>query len=183
MKPRFLEIRPQTLKKLLNLKKTAEIDGEYRIAKRIHSVILNYEKKTSGEIAEILKAPRSKVSQWLKNYEVFGFDGILEGCRCGRPSSLTVEEKIQLGDIIDSGPVAYGYTGGVWTSPMIAKFIIDEFNVEYHPRHVLRIIDDLGFSHQRPKRVLAKADPIKQNKWRKYTYPRIKKKHEQKMQH
>ena len=35
------------------------------MAKRLHAVILNAEGRTSGELARILKAPRSRVSEWL----------------------------------------------------------------------------------------------------------------------
>ena len=33
----------------------------------------------------------------------------------------------------------------------------------------------LGFSVQRPRRKLAKADPAEQDRWQRYTYPRLKK--------
>ena len=59
---------------------------------------------------------------------------------------------------------------------MIREIIHSEFHVEYDARHVRRILDELDFSLQRPKRVLANADPKKQNRWIRYTYPLIKKK-------
>ncbi len=176
MRPRHLKIHPQRLKKLNRLKKEAEIYGEYRVAKRIHAVILNSDELSSGDITSLLKSPRSKVSEWLRNYEDFGYEGLLEGQRSGRPCLLSPSEKEELSDIIESGPIAYGYLSGVWTSPMIARAIKEEFGIQYDPRHVLRILNELGFSHQRPKRKLAKADPIKQNQWRRYIYPNIKKK-------
>jgi transposase len=79
-------------------------------------------------------------------------------------------------DIIDSGPVAYGFLGGVWTSPMIARVIEQEFAVSYHPGHVRKLLHQLGFSVQRPRRTLARANPEKQDRWHRYTYPNIKKK-------
>ena len=45
----------------------------------------------------------------------------LKGKRSGRPKGLDEEQEQQLCDIIDSGPLAYGYLSGVWTSPMIKK--------------------------------------------------------------
>jgi hypothetical protein len=51
MRPRQLAVHPQTIKRLLRLKRDAEIDGEYRVATRFHAVILNAEGRTSGEIA------------------------------------------------------------------------------------------------------------------------------------
>jgi hypothetical protein len=65
MKALFLKLHHNTVKKLLRMKKESEVDGQYRVAKRIHAAILNHEGKTSGQIATLLKSPRSKVSNWL----------------------------------------------------------------------------------------------------------------------
>ncbi len=183
MKARMLKLHHGTANKLLNLKKEAEQSGEYRVAKRIHAILLNNDNHTSGDIANFLKAPRSSVSEWLKNYAVFGFESLLEGQRSGRPSLLTEEQEEILCDIIDSGPVAYGFLTGVWTSPIIQQVIENEFSISYHAGHVRKILYSLNYSVQRPKRVLAKADPEKQNKWRRYTYPNIKKKSARNIQH
>lgn len=176
MKARMLKLHHNTVNKLLNLKKEAEQSGEYRVAKRIHAVLLNNDNHSSGYISHLLQSPRSSVSEWLKNYEAFGFESLLEGQRSGRPSLLTEEQEKILCDIIDSGPVAYGFLTGVWTSPIIQQVIENEFSISYHAGHVRKILYALNYSVQRPKRVLANADPEKQNKWRRYTYPNIKKK-------
>ncbi len=110
MRPRTLKLHPMTAKKLLRLRGEAEGDEAYRVAKRIHAVLLNNDGYTSGQIAAIFKTPRSRVSAWLRNYEQFGYDGLLEGYRPGRPPALTPAHKQALEDIIDSGPLAYGYT-------------------------------------------------------------------------
>lgn len=164
------------MERLLRLRKEAEQDGAYRVAKRIHTVLLNNEGYTSGQIADLLKAPRSRVSNWLRDYQCFGYEALLEGQRCGRPSRLGPSQLIELTDIVESGPIAYGYLSGVWTSVMIAKVIEEEFGIRYDPRHVRRLLRKLGFSLQRPKRDLVRADPEAQNRWRRYTYPNLKKK-------
>src|SRR5437773_9764641 len=175
MLARLLRLHPSTWKRLVRLSKEAERDGAYRVSKRPQAVVLNSEGQTSGELARILKAPRSKVSEWLQRYQIHGVDGLLEGYRSGRPSELTDQQHQQLGDILDSGPVAYGLDNGVWTSPMIAWVIEEEFGVTYHPGHVRKLLHTLGFSVQRPGRVLARADAIAQDRWHRRTYPQIKK--------
>ena len=109
MRPRILHLHFKTAEKLRRLKKEAECDGAYRVAKRIHAVLLNNSGRTSGEISEILQSPLSRVSQWLRDYEEHGYEGLLEGYRSGRYPRLSGEQKTALADIIDSGPVAYGY--------------------------------------------------------------------------
>ena len=176
MRPRLLRLHPGRYKRLVRLGKEAERDGAYRVAKRLQAVVLNSEGRTSGEVAGILKAPRSKVSEWLARYEAYDIEGLLEGYRSGRPSRLTAAQREQLGDILDSGPVAYGLDSGLWTSPMIAWVIEEEFGVRYHPGHVRKLLHGLGFSVQRPRRVLARADADKQDRWQRHTYPNLKKK-------
>src|SRR2546428_11154499 len=108
MIPRVLRLHPKTYQRLIGLRREAERDGAYRVAKRLQAVVLNSEGRTSGELAGILKAPRSKVSEWLSLYQRHGVDGLLEGYRSGRPSSLTAAQRAQLGDIPDSCPAGYG---------------------------------------------------------------------------
>jgi len=176
MRARYLNLHPRTIKKLKRMEAEANIDGAYRVSRRIRSVLLNHEKKSSGQIASILDAPRSRVSHWLKTYDEQGVEGLKEGQRSGRPSLLTDLQKILICDIIDSGPVAYGLLSGVWTSKLISEIINDEFGVQYHPGHVWKLLQEFGFSVQSPKRLLANADNKKRQRWIKKTYPQIKKK-------
>lgn len=175
MRARVLNLHHSTVTKMKRLKREAEEQGAYRVARRIHAVLLNNDELSSGNIATLLQVPRSRVSEWLMNYDKYGFESLLEGHRSGRSSSLSSTDKRMLVDIIESGPVAYGYTSGVWTSPMIARVIQEEFRVLYHPGHVRKLLYQLGFSVQRPKRKLMRADPAKQSKWHRFTYPNLKK--------
>jgi transposase len=174
MLPRFLSLHPQTYRKLQRLQRQAEVGGEYRLARRLHAVLLNHDGYTSGAIAGLLQAPRSCVAAWLATYEQQGWESLREGERPGRPSELAAPARRLLGDILDSGPVAYGFLSGLWTSPMVARVIAEEFGVSYHPGHVCRLLHALGFSRQRPQRLLIRADPLVQAHWRQHIYPGIK---------
>lgn len=174
--PRRIHLHGKTRIRLSRLRKEAEQEGAYRVARRLHAVLLNAAGRTSGEIARILQAARSKVSEWLAHYEEHGVTGLLEGHRSGRPGQLTESQRRSLEDIIESGPVAYGFDCGVWTSPRIARVIREEWGIDYHPGHVRRLLHQFGFSVQRPRRVLVRADPVQQDRWQRYDYPRLKKK-------
>src|SRR3954447_399331 len=175
MLPRLLRLHPSTYQRLARWSKEAEREGAYRVAKRLRAVVLNSEGHTSGELANLLQAPRSKVSAWLQLYQSEGADGLLEGVRSGRPVELSEKQQQQLGDILDSGPVAYGLDTGIWTSAVIAWLIEEEFGIQYHPGHVRKLLHDWGFSVQRPRRVLARADAATQDRWHRI-YPALKKK-------
>jgi len=181
MNARRIHGTKRTIQKLIRLCKRAAQEGAYRVARRLHAVVLNMEGRTAPEIASLLKVHRSKVSIWLHHWQQWGMDGILEGHRPGRPKELTNPQLQTLADILDSGPVAYGFHSGVWTCPMVSRVIKEEFSVPYHPAHVSRILQQLGFSVQRPKKVLARADKQLQSRWVRYRYPDIKKKPEAKV--
>ncbi len=161
---------------VFQLYKEAMEDRSFRVSRRLHAVLLNMEGYKAPQIGDILKVHRTNVSNWLRNWEAEGLQGILEGYRPGRPCSITNDQIQKLEDILDSGPIAYGFNTGIWTSPMVARVIEDEFTIAYHPAHVSKILHELGFSVQRPRKILARADQAKQSRWVRYTYPNIKKK-------
>ena len=170
------------IKHLVQLSKEAFRDGCYRVGLRFHAIALNMEGKPAPEIASILKIHRSNVSIWLQNYQQEGMDALLEGHRPGRPQELSEKQYQILSDILDSGPIAYGFNSGVWTCPMVARVIEEEFSVSYHPAHISKILHALKFSVQRPQKTLAKADPTLQSRWVRYRYPNLKKKPKTKKQ-
>ena len=176
MEPRFIKLHPRTINKLKRFELKSALGGDYRLCRRIKSVLLNHAQKTSGEIAFLLGTSRSRTSQWLKTYSESGIEGLAGHPHSGPQSRLTDLQKILLCDIIDSGPISYGLTTGIWTSKLIGKVIEYEFSVKYHPSHVWKLLQSLGFSVQSPKRILAKADNEKRQAWIKTTYPAIKKK-------
>ena len=59
---------------------------------------------------------------------------------------------------------------------MIAWVIEEEFSVPYHPAHVRKLLHGMGFSVQRPKRVLARAHRAQPDRWHRRIYPNLKKK-------
>lgn len=181
MNPIFAKGNKKSLKSLIRKQKEAERDGEYRVAKRIHAIILSIQEHSSGEIAKLLMVNRTRVPVWINNWNKHGVEGLLEGYRSGRHSLMDSEKFEKLADIIDSGPVAYGLDTGIWNSIIITKVINEEFGIKYHPGHVRKILKALGFSIQRPTIKLVQANSVNKNKWIRYTYPLVKKKHKKKM--
>jgi transposase len=174
MQARFLPLHARTRQKLVRLKQEAERGGAYRVARRFHAVLLNNDGYSSGQIAALLGAPRSRIFAWLASYQQNGGEGLQEGAHTGRPPALDSFDRGILADILDSGPVAYGFLSGVWTSPMVSRVLEEEFGIGFHTSHVCRLLHELGFSVQRPQRLLACADAIEQARWRQHVYPGIK---------
>jgi len=175
MHPLQVTLDGRTLQKLETLRKEAERDGEYRVARRLLAIRLNAQGQTAGDISRLLDVHRSSATLWLQHWMQYGLDGLLEGHRSGRPAHLSENQISVLCDIVESGPIAYGLGSGVWTSPMITQVITEEFGVRYHPGHVRKLLHGMGFSLQRPRRRLLRADSRKQSRWKRYTFPQLKK--------
>lgn len=157
-----------------NILKAAK-EADFRLHRRLRSILLCADGYTSGEIAHKLGVSRQIVSLWLKTYSDSGIEGLYDKAKPGRPEGLTDIQVLHICDIIHSGPTAYGLITGVWTSPIIRNIIYEEFGVWYHDAHVRRLLKKFGFSVQRPKHLLANADVENRASWIRQTYPNLKK--------
>ena len=62
-----------------------------------------------------------------------------------------------------------------WTGPMVGQVIRWRFGVSYHNHHVPVLLHRLGFSVQRPRKRLSRADAALQEEWVKERLPATKK--------
>ena len=175
MRPTFAKGKKPAISKLLDLRRQAQKDKEPRVVLRIQGILMSLEGHTTGEIADLLKVHRSTVPLWIDQWNRYGKEGLWEGHRSGRPSSLSADDREKLCDILDSGPVAYGLETGIWTSPIVRQVIDEEFGQQYHAGHVRKMLQQLGYTVQRPTTRLVQADLKQQRKWVRYTYPNLKK--------
>lgn len=128
------------------------------------------------ELAAELDVTRGAINRWLQWYEAQGVKGLVTGKAPGATPRLTDFQRDLLSGLIEIGPQAAGYTSGVWTGPMIADLIEKHFGVRYHNHHIPRLLNGLGFSVQRPRKRLARADVEAQAVWLRDRFPAIKKK-------
>lgn len=61
---------------------------------------------------------------------------------------------------------------------MIGDLIEERYGVRYHNHYVPRLLHSLGFSVQRPRNRIARADAAAQAQWLKKRLPEIKKRRE-----
>lgn len=154
----------------------AEKDKDLERWRRGRAVLGYIEGRRVVELAAELGVTRGSVNRWLQWYEALGTDGLLTGKAPGPMPKLTEAEQDALAQLIEAGPQSAGYTSGVWTGPMIGDLIEQRFGVRYHNHHIPRMLNQLGFSVQRPRKRLASADLEAQATWIRSTFPAIKKK-------
>jgi len=150
-------------------------EGNLRLWKRLKTILLYQKGFSPADICEAIDVGRRSIFYWVDRYKNFGIDGLQEREHPGRPKRLEEEQLERLAEILDSGPVAYGFSSGIWTCSRVGHVIQIEFGVSYHEDHVRKILHQLGFSVQRPTKKLAQADTKWKQKWLRHTYPGLKK--------
>lgn len=154
----------------------ARADNNLDVWRRARAVLGYIEGRRVVDLAAELDVTRGSVNRWLQWYEALGVEGLVTAVPPGPMRKLRDVHRDQLTALIEAGPIAAGYTSGVWTGPMIGDLIAARFGVRYHNHHVPRVLHELGFSVQRPRRRLARADIEAQAVWLREKLPRIKKK-------
>lgn len=163
-------------RRLTRLLREAEKKKDLATWRRAKAVLEYIRGKSVISLTEQLGVYRGPIYQWLQWYEAEGADGLRTRIAPGGIALLTTEQHQQLIRTIEAGPQSAGFSSGVWTGPMIGEWIRREFGVKYHNHHIPRLLHKLGFSVQRPRRRLARADKRRQAVWLKKTFPDIKKK-------
>jgi transposase len=163
------------LKRLRGFAKGAKSRGDIGEWRRARAVILYAEGKRVIAIAEYSGVSRGSVNRWLQWYDKGGLAGLRSMKRPGRPPRLSEEQRAELVTFIEAGPTGCGFDSGIWTGPMIGELIRRLYGVRYHFHHIPKLLHSLGFSVQRPRKRLARADHEKQAFWLRTRLPAIKK--------
>ena len=117
----------------------------------------------------------SSVLRWQQSYWDEGPEGLRPRPASGRPPKLSEEQRERLLDVLRRGAPAAGYPTDLWTLKRVAEVIEHEFGVAYHPCHVWRLLDRLGWSCQKPDRRARERDEEAIAGWRTDRWPYIKK--------
>jgi transposase len=103
------------------------------------------------DIAEALGVTDGAVSQWMSRAEEGeGKEALRRNVDTGPDKRLPDEDRQKLPALLEKGPEHYGFRGQVWTRGRVEKVIEREFGVSYHKTQVGRILDQIGWSLQRP---------------------------------
>jgi transposase len=130
----------------------------------------------NSEIGRRLKVSNQTVSRWRKECQKGGNVALRRAGRAGRLPCLREADKARLVELLLQGPERLGYETPLWTCPRVAHLIEKNFEVDYHPGHVWRILRQLNWSVQQPVgRALERNEELI-DEWKRKRWPEIKKK-------
>jgi transposase len=103
----------------------------------------------------------------VKRFEAEGLSGLADADRSGRPSRLDEKQIQYIEQALRSHPSQYGISGNLWDGKLLSHFIKQQFGVELGVRQCQRLFRRLGFRFRKPRPLIAKADPEKQEAFKK----------------
>jgi len=119
--------------------------------RRVMAIIEWKEGLSMREIAadpDVAVAP-STVFSWLENVHSKGIEWLDHvPHHPGRPrkSRSNLEE---LKKHLKRTPLAQGYVSAFWTTALAQRFIQEKYGIEYSPRHLCRLMKEMGFVNRR----------------------------------
>jgi transposase len=128
-----------------------------------------------AKVARKVQASRQSVSRWAQQLEHGGRRALRKAGRAGRKPRLSATDLRRIERGLKSGPQALGYETDLWTSWRVAHLIQSECGVHYHPSQAWRILQQLGWSCQRPTGRALERDETKIRQWKQTRWPKIKK--------
>jgi transposase len=127
------------------------------------------------EIARYLGVTEAAVSKWKRQLAEEGPQALQLRKATGRPPKLDEAAKRALIKKLEEGAMAAGFPTEQWTQARVKKVIEREFGVVYHQNYISRLLDDLGWSVQKPDPRAIERDEDLIRAWLSRDWPRIKK--------
>ncbi len=144
--------------------------------RRMQAVELLRKGLNQSEVARRVKVCSQTVSRWNLAVSKQGKGALKKAGRAGRKPKLDWSERERLEELLVRGPEALGYETPLWTCQRVAHLLEQEFEVDYHPGHVGKMLLALGWSCQRPEGRARERSEAAVQHWRKVQWPAIKKK-------
>ncbi len=131
--------------------------------------------KTQAEVAQEFGVTTGAVNHWVKAVEKAGPEALKRRPHTGRPPKLSRQQRGRIPELLAQGAEAHGFENDVWTAERVATLIKQEFDVDYHPGHVWKLLQSLGMKWKKPKRQAHRRDDEAIQRWIQEEWPRLKK--------
>lgn len=129
---------------------SARSDGDPHLLQRLCFLKNCYAGDTATEAANRVGVSRSTGSRWLDRWNDGGMEALRPGYGGGRPTKLDADERERLGDRLAAD--------GPWTTAAVGRVLREEFDVEYAPGYLPRLLRSLGLSYARADEIDGASD-------------------------
>lgn len=127
-------------------------------------------------VIKTLGFARACIYNWLARYRAGGWHALETGSRSGRPKKLTGTQISWIYRTIrDKDPIQLKFSFALWTRSMIATLIKRQFGTKLSLTSVGRLLQQLGFSCQKPLYRAYQRDAELVKQWKEQVFPQIQK--------
>jgi transposase len=149
-----------------DLRRLYQNEGDGRMKERYHATFLMHIYKSAEKVAEIVLRSKPTIISWIKAFNESGIKGLARDSPPGKKYRLSEEQMEELkGDVLKN-PRELGYEFSNWEGKSVAHHILKKFGVKLRVRATQKLLHKLGFSLQRPRYKLVKADPEAQKEFK-----------------
>ncbi len=128
-----------------------------RRATAIHALHLGHKPEV---VAQMVRAGKSTVGTWHRQWRAEGVEGLADRPRSGRPAKANQTYQAALEKSLTQSPADYGYTFAVWTLDRLAEHLEHETGIRLSIGRLQVWLERLGYVYRRPKRDLRhRQDP------------------------
>lgn len=127
------------------------------------------------EVARMVGASPGSVTTWRQRYDAGGPAALAPKPHAGPAPKLDEDQVTVLLALLARGATAHGYANDLWTLDRVAALVRKTFGVSYDPSGVWHLLRRAKWSSQKPEPVAREQDPAAVARFRRVTWPRLKK--------
>ena len=140
---------------------------------RFSAIKLHRKKIPVEDIADSFGVTRQAVYRWLNKEKEIGKRSLKSTKSPGPEFYLTEKQLKKLLSSIRKPASEFGYQTDLWSGPRVRHLIKHKFKIEYHPKHMPRLMKNLGLELKFPERRALEQDSKALREWKKERFPEI----------
>jgi transposase len=148
---------------------------------RFTAIKLHRKNVPVNDIADSFGVTRQAVYRWINKEKENGKNSLKSTIASGPDFHLNESQLKNLLSSIRKPASKFGYATDLWSGPRIRHLIKHQFKIEYHPKHMPRLMKNLGLELKFPERRALEQDSKELRIWKNERFPEIlkiaKKKH------
>jgi len=140
---------------------------------RFSAIKLHQKNIHIDDIADSFEVTRQAVYRWINKEKENGKRSLRSTKSPGPDFNLTEKQLKKLLSFIRKPASELGYSTDLWSGPRIRHLIKHKFKIEYHPKHMPRLMKNLGLELKFPERRALEQDPKALREWKNERFPEI----------
>jgi len=124
-------------------------------------------------ISKSFGVTRKAVYEWLARYRANGISSLKAKKALGPTPVLGERQARVLQELLRQPATKLGYSTDLWSGPRVRHLVKRRFGINYHPKHMPRLLTRVGLEIKFPERRALEQDPKAVRAWKRRRLPAI----------